>query len=41
VRFDDLSRPSTRPDFAAGAGWFFFTLEERRSDIWVAEVARK
>ena len=40
VRFADSSRPSIRPDFAVGAGRFFFTLEDRQADIWVAEVAR-
>jgi hypothetical protein len=40
VRFTDLSRPSIRPDFAAGAGRLFFTLEDRQADIWVAEIAR-
>jgi hypothetical protein len=38
VRFDDLARPSPRPDFAVGAGRFFFTIEDRRSAIWVASV---
>jgi Tol biopolymer transport system component len=38
VRFDDLARPSARPDFAVGAGRFFFALEDRRSNIWVATV---
>ena len=38
VRFDDLSRPSIRSDFAAGAGQFFFTLEDRQADIVMAEV---
>ena len=40
VRFADSARPSIRPDFAVGAGRFFFTLEDRQADIWVAEVAR-
>ena len=38
VRFDDPGRPSIRSDFAAAAGRFFFTLEDRQSDIWVAEM---
>ena len=41
VRFNDLSRPSDRPDFAAGAGRLFFTLEDRQADIWVAELVRR
>lgn len=40
VRFDDLSRPSTRSDFAVGNGRFYFTLDERESDIWVADIVR-
>jgi Tol biopolymer transport system component/tRNA A-37 threonylcarbamoyl transferase component Bud32 len=41
VRFTDPARPSIRPDFAAGAGRFFFTLEDRQADIWVAEITRR
>jgi Tol biopolymer transport system component len=41
VRFDDPARPSIRADFAMGAGQFFFTIEERRSDIWIAEVGER
>ena len=40
VRFEDLSRVSIRPDFAAGAGNFFFTLEDRQADIWMADITR-
>jgi Tol biopolymer transport system component len=38
VRFNDPLRASNRPDFAVGAGQFFFTLEERQADIWVADA---
>jgi hypothetical protein len=38
VRFDASLGSSNRPDFAAGAGRFFFTIEDRQSDIWVAQV---
>ena len=38
VRFDDLLRPSMRPEFAVGNGRFFFTIEDRRSNIWVADA---
>ncbi len=38
VDFDDPDRPSIRPDFGAGAGQFFFTMEERRSTVWVVEL---
>lgn len=41
VRFDDPSRPSIRSDFAVGAGRFFFTIEDRQSDIWVAEMVER
>jgi hypothetical protein len=41
VRFNDATRSSSRPDFAARAGKFYFTLEDRQADIWVAELARK
>ena len=40
VRFTP-ARPSIRADFAAGAGRFFFTLEERQADIWVAEITHR
>jgi hypothetical protein len=38
VHLNDLTRSSYRPDFAAGAGRLFFTIEDRQSDVWVAEV---
>ncbi len=41
VRFDDLTRLSSRVDFGVGAGQFFFTIDERRSDIWVAEIIER
>jgi Tol biopolymer transport system component len=41
VRFQDPNRQSIRPDFNAAAGRFFFTIEDRQADIWVATVARK
>ncbi len=41
VRFNDLTRSSIRPDFAVHANQFFFTLEDRQADIWVAEIARR
>jgi hypothetical protein len=41
VRFDDLSRVSIRPDFAVGGGTFFFTLEDRQADIWIADISRR
>ena len=41
VRFNDLTHPSSRPDFAARAGQFYFALEDQQADIWVAEVAKR
>jgi hypothetical protein len=41
VRFQDPNRQSIRPDFAAAVGRFFFTIEDRQADIWVATVTRK
>jgi Tol biopolymer transport system component len=41
VQLADLTRPSIRSDFAAGAGRFFFTLEDRQADIVVADVTRR
>jgi Tol biopolymer transport system component len=40
VIFDDLTRPSIRPDFAADGRSFYFGIDDRQSDIWVAEIAR-
>ena len=41
VRFDDLSRPSSRPDFAVGNGRFYFSIEDHRSNIWLADVTER
>jgi len=41
VRFADPTRQSLRPDFAVAGGKFFFTIEDRQADIWVAEVGKK
>jgi serine/threonine-protein kinase len=38
VRFDDPSRTSNRADFATDGTYFYFSLEDRQSDIWVADV---
>lgn len=38
VRFDDPSRQSSRQEYAAGAGRFFFTISTRESDVWVMEL---
>jgi hypothetical protein len=41
VRFADPNRQSLRPDFGAGLGRFFFTIEDRQADIWIATVEKK
>jgi Tol biopolymer transport system component len=41
VLFDDPTRPSNRFDFASDGKRFYFTIEDRQSDIWVADVARR
>ncbi|MFL5620578.1 MAG: protein kinase domain-containing protein [Gemmatimonadaceae bacterium] len=41
VRFDDPARASNRFEFASDGRRFYFTIEDRQSDIWVAEVTKK
>ena len=41
ARLDDLSRPSSRTDFAVSANRIFFPIEDRQSDIYTVEVTRK
>jgi eukaryotic-like serine/threonine-protein kinase len=41
VRFDDLSRPSSRFEFAVGGGCLFFAVNDRRSNIWLADVTEQ
>jgi hypothetical protein len=38
VHFTDPARRSNRTDFAVGAGRFYFAIDERRSNIWLADV---
>jgi Tol biopolymer transport system component/DNA-binding SARP family transcriptional activator len=38
VRFDDPSRPSSRPEFATDGKRLFFTIGARQSDIWAMEL---
>jgi hypothetical protein len=38
VRFDNPTRPWHRYGFRVAAGKMFFTLGDRQSDIWVAQV---
>jgi hypothetical protein len=39
ARLDDPARASSRFEFASDGKRFYFTVEDRQSDIWVAEVA--
>jgi len=41
VRFDDFARPSHRSNFAVGAGRFFFAINDRQSDVWIAELTTR
>ena len=41
VRFDNPTRPWHRFGFRVGAGKMFFTLGDRQSDIWVAQVKQR
>jgi Tol biopolymer transport system component/tRNA A-37 threonylcarbamoyl transferase component Bud32 len=41
VTFTDPDRQSSRFDFAVDAHHFYFTIEERRSNIWVADVTER
>ena len=39
VRFPDLTRPSFRQGFAMSATRFYFPIEDRQSNIWIAELS--
>jgi Tol biopolymer transport system component len=41
VRFDDPTRPSTRAEFGSDAKRFYFTVNDRQSDVWVVELSHK
>lgn len=41
ARFDDPARASNRFEFASDGKRFYFTTEDRQSDVWVAEVAAR
>jgi eukaryotic-like serine/threonine-protein kinase len=41
VRFDDPRRLSIRSDLFGDAESFYFTLEDRESDVWLAETTRR
>ena len=40
VRFEDVSRPSSRFEFAADGKDFFFTISERESDLWLLKLRK-
>jgi len=39
VRFPDLARPSSRQGFDISATRFYFPVEDRQSNIWLADLA--
>ena len=41
VRFDDPTRPSFRPNMSTDGKRFFFTINDRQADVWVADVVRR
>ncbi|MBW8839071.1 MAG: serine/threonine-protein kinase, partial [Gemmatimonadetes bacterium] len=41
ARFDDPARATNRFEFASDGQKFYFTIEDRQSDIWVADIARR
>jgi Tol biopolymer transport system component len=40
ARFDDPARASNRFEFASDGRRFYFTIEDRQSDIWMADVTK-
>ncbi len=40
VRFDPRLHPSYRANFAMGGGHFYFTAEDRQSDVWIMDVRK-
>jgi Tol biopolymer transport system component len=41
ARFDDPARATNRFEFASDGKRFYFTIEDRQSDIWVADIAKR
>lgn len=39
ARFPDLSRPSSRQGFAMSATRFYFPIEDRQSNVWIADLS--
>jgi hypothetical protein len=38
VRFDDPTRPPTRPEWSRDGEDFYFALAEFEADVWVMEI---
>ena len=41
IRFDDLTRPSARREFATDGKRLYFTIAEPQSDIWTMELKHR
>jgi Tol biopolymer transport system component len=41
VHFDDLDKPSFRPSFSTDEKRIYVSVEDRQSDVFVAELVRK
>ncbi|MEO5816103.1 MAG: protein kinase [Gemmatimonadaceae bacterium] len=41
LQLDDLTHPSNRPDFAVDAERLYFVIQDRQSDVWIAELTHK
>ena len=39
ARLDDRSRVSGRPDFAVSGNRLYFAIQDRPSDVWLADIA--
>ncbi len=40
VTFPDLAHPSYRRDFGVDAKKFYFVIQDRQSNVWIADIAR-
>ena len=38
LALDDPMHPSDRPEFATDGRRFYFTVDDRQSDVWIAEL---
>jgi dipeptidyl aminopeptidase/acylaminoacyl peptidase len=41
VRFSNPTRTSNRAEFAVDAQRFYFRIEDRKSDIWLADLTKR